>query len=80
MWSCRSLTAFANNSAGSLPLHLLTARMGHQEDLVHADVKRIAAESVDQLIDQGEDDLVDIGVERAPAPAVDALVVLGDLG
>ncbi len=62
------------------PLAPGATRVRHQEDLVHADVKRVAPEGFDQLVDQGEDDLVDIRVKRAPAPAIDPGIVLGDLG
>ena len=78
--ACRSLTALAKSSAGSLPLAPRALVAGDQEDLVHADVEGVGRERVDQLVDQGEDHAVDIRMERAPAPAIDSLVVGGDVG
>src|SRR5579871_3911517 len=44
-----------------------------KEYLVHAHVKGVRTEAVENLVDQLEDNFVHLGIERVPFAAIDAL-------
>ncbi len=53
---------------------------GDQEDLVHADVKSVRLEGIDDLVQHRKDDLVHLRMLGTPTAAVDVGVVFRDLG
>src|SRR5690349_6355374 len=66
---------FREQCARILPLRYRRLLGAEQKYFVHADVQRISAKRIEDLVQQAEDDGPDLRVKRIPFAAIDAVVV-----